>query len=482
MYSLTSSPLTAELAFTDTFTRTQQKLALIYSKYELEESKAMSCNNPCAVQSVTAASSPSAITVDRIKKVAATGFEAAKITNIISRFAHEQQLVIDNTITPPLGATALIQRHLNGHPYLDAYRPAGTLQATLVVDLILGMPNNYDICFNILNMLRKTWPQIELGESSTPPIGYCGFFANLVDCLRLHKTMNGREMGARELIANTADTLRPLELTEKIARRQCYTALRNLASSEWDSTEKLKILMRQFDFLGGGGAATTTTTAAIVCEFNYFHRVHNFVLNVTRLVQFQMGSSVSAPPLMTATQLLRTNLSDIVGRIVFECGIIPSEIETHCMNVHLNLVYELVQKTCPRIEYDHHHHRSSPQHNETLIGQICSMVTDDECDGNGATLSPMDSKLYQIENPHIFDYVQKHNGMVVALMRHIQSGRFVDVSASDECVRHLMMNLNDVEHLASIYRDNNRAVAALKWDIFNIETIAEFIRNSKDYL
>lgn len=424
--------MAAELTFTDLYNQTKSKLKQIYAKYEQEEA----CK-PCYDELAAPSTSPSKATVDRIKKVAAIGFEASKITNIIARFAQENS--IKSKITT--NDAQMLDKFQTKYTYLNLYRP-DELQATIVVDMALSLTNNYDICYNIFNMLTKLWNKSGTMDRLDPHIGYYKFIKNLLDCLRLHKT------AVKRILYDEAVILSVNELN--CNRQRFYQWLNQQVRADWNGFEKLKAMQKQFE-------------SVCIGELNLFNRLFSYIQNVTRLMQQTTNSS------RTPTQLLQLNMTTTIGQIVFDCNIAPTEIESLVCSVNLNLVHVLIQNTCGLININ----TLEPKQ---ISSAIDVLIANKENDNENDDFAKMRGTS-RVANEAVVEYIRKHNPMIAYLLMQIQN--FCRDNESYTLFKNLL-ELSEVFDISIVY-NGNMTMSALNFDQIDVVALVDFIRIKQNY-
>lgn len=431
--------MAAELKFTDIYNQTKSKLKQIYAKYEEKEA----CK-PCDVEQTLAfpSTSPSKVTVDRIKKVAAIGFEASKITNIIARFAQENS--IRSTIKTN-DAQEVIDKFRTKHTYLNLYGPV-ELQATIVVDMALSLTNNYDICYNIFNMLTKLWNKNGSMDRLDPHVGYYEFIKNLLDCLRLHKMV-----GIKRMLYDEAVILSFNELNDWLNRQRTYQWLIQRVTFDWNSIDKLKEVQKQFESVCSG-------------ELNYFNRLLHYIQNVTRLMQFHTMKASRTP-----TQLLQINMMTNIGEIVFDCNITPTEIESIVCTVHLNLVHVLMQNTSGLINIV----ANEPQQITTAIDELIGNTENDNPNDDIAKIR----KTPRVANDAVVEYIRKQNPMIAYLLMQLQNIRGHDENYT---LFENLLALREVRDLSEVY-NGNMTMSALNFDQIDVVALVDFIMVKRNY-
>lgn len=436
MYHLELSVMAAELTFTDIYNQTKSKLKQIYAKYEQEEA----CE-PCGVEQTTTI--PSTSTVDRIKKVAAIGFEASKITNIIARFAQEN--TISSTVTT-YDAHQVLDKFRTKYTYLNLYRPVECLQATIVVDMALSLTNNYDICYNIFNMLTKLWNKSGTMDRLDQHIGYYEFIKNLLDCLRLHKTV-----GIKRMLYDEAVILSFNELNAWLNRQRIYQWLSQRITGDWNVLDKLKAMQKQFESM-------------CISELNYFNRLFYYIQNVTRLMQYQTTNSSRTP-----TQLLQINMITTIGQIVFDCNIAPTEIESIVCTVNLNLVYVLMQNTSGLIDIV----AKDPQQITSAIDELIANTENDNKIDDIANLR----ETSRVANEAVVEYIRKHNPMIAFLLMQLQNIRGYDENYT---LFNNLLALKEVGDISEVY-NGNLTMSALNFDQIDVVALVDFIIIKRNY-
>lgn len=433
--------MAAELRFSDIYNQTKSKLQHIYEKYEKEEAF-----QPCAVEQTLSkpSTSPSRVTVDRIKKVAAIGFEASKITNIIARFAQENSIAINSTITTN-DAQQILEKFRTKYTYLNLYRPV-ELQATIVVDMALSLTNNYDIWYNIFNMLTKLWNKSGTMDQLDSHIGYYEFIKNLLDCLRLHKTV-----GIKRMLYDEAVILSVIELNGWLNRKRIYQWLSQRNTDDWNVLDKLKTMQKQFE-------------SVCISELNYFNRLFYYIQNMTRLMQYQTTNSSR-----TTTQLLQINMTTTIGQIVFDCKIAPTEIESIVCSVNLNLVHVLMQNISGLINIV----AKEPQQITAAINELIENTENGNKNDDIAKVR----ESSRVTNEAVVEYIRRHNPMIAYLLMQRKNSCGYDENYT---LFNNLLALTEVGDISDIY-NGNMTMSALNFDQIDVEALVDFIIIKRDY-
>lgn len=438
-----NSQLATELAFSENLNQTKQKLRDIFIKYKKEDMS----------QSTEMYSE-----LERIKKAAAVGFEASKITNILATFTAA------NPIKQDEATVNLFDKFRLKYPFLNNYAEP-LIQATIILDFVLSLANNYDICSNIFNMLTKTWNGCETnGSGDMQILGYFEFFRNLIECLRLYKSVLQENVSVQQLMYNECYSLNPIELSGKLKQEKIFKKLLRIKETEIESMDDLYSISKQFDDLK-------------LKSVNYFKLVYTFAENAQRLLQF---SEIRQKKKLS--ELLEIDLYALIGEIVYEQSISPLEIESITTNMNINLVHCLAENLAPVIDFKRNNNPDADRrHFQAMIDSV-DYESDDishELDSLNESDEFFKPKIFKLNQSKVASYLKKHNNLLAYLIKQIQNYEDDQIQCKSSFLENLS-NLKDVESLSILY-EGNEMLSALNYDKIDVRKLHLYLSTTSDY-
>lgn len=402
--------------------------------------------------------------VDRIRKVAAIGFEASKITNIMSSFATANKI-------PPLSSAApsstngdqLLERYSGQLPFLRTYfRNGDLLQVTIVVDFVLSLANNYDICASIFNMITKTWPIDRTPDLADGPIGYYRFFRNLLACLHQYKLSANESVSVKRLLCDECYPLTADQLERTLDREKVFKNLLKIT----DGQEQLQTI----DDLKNCARKLETTIGD--ADVDYFKRILSTVVNVQLLLQFQNNRSPAASP----TNILSLNISAMIEEIVFDNSVSPLEIEQIAANINTNLVHTLATILSQPIFHAIDENEANGKVLEAIVSEIDSGSERQECGlmEDDASVKP----VIKPQSAKVINYIKRHSYLLAYLLNEIVNGG--GNVPSESIFLDNLKQLPDVQAARTLYGDNEM-MAALNFDRLDVEKLATFVTTTSDF-
>ncbi|KAH8381950.1 hypothetical protein KR009_001129 [Drosophila setifemur] len=393
-FHLEHSQLNRELQFMEQQQLVKQKLASIYSNYQALEAR----------QSISGET-----TVEQIKGVAAKGFELSKIISVVDNFAQAQRL----QQTPEL--RALIQRHTsNGQQGFLQQFEERNLNALIICDLIVTLGFNREITSNLLLVIRRQQQQKMasdegMASAASSEIGAMNLLQNLCECMRLLEG-SGQQPALNELLSLKSYPLRPSVLALQLQRESAFRTLYGKQLAEYSQGHELRAYAGQFQQLRS--------------RHNYYARFCGYVQKLARFLQ------LGVPDLQYHyTDLLMNDPYEVIGEMIFECGITPLEIESSVAALHLNLVHVIALNICPQLSEE------------------------------ATRRSPREAPPKQ---KSIHKYIAQHNQILAHLLLAVQLGTLSNQGESGldfSCLRQLIQ-LSEMEILSSMHQ-GNRVLGAL---------------------
>jgi len=372
----------------------KQKLSAIYANYQILEGQQANSGET---------------TVEQIKGVAAKGFELSKIISVVDNFSQAHRL----QQSPEL--KALIQRHNTSaqQGFLQQFEERN-LNALIICDLIVNLGFNREITSNLLLVIRRQQQQKKGGDeaSNTPgssELGAMNLLQNLCECMRLLER-SGQQAALNELLSLKSYPLRPAVLALQLQREAAFQTLYQKEPSEYSHGHELRSNANQFQQLRS--------------RHNYYARFCTYVQQLARLLQLRDPNLE-----YHTTQLLRNDPYEVIGELIYECGITPLEIEASVAALHLNLVHVIALNICPQLS-------------EEPTKRLPRVVAPQKQES-------------------IHNYISQHNQLLAHILLAIQLGSLPDGDADvDFSFLGHLVHLSEVNVLASVY-DGNRVLAAL---------------------
>lgn len=401
--------------------------------------------------------------VDRIRKVAAIGFEASKITNIMSSFA------LANKIPQPLinHHDTILDRYTIQYPFLQTYtRSDDLLQATIVVDFVLSLANNYDICANIFNMITKTWSFHRIpNDLNDTKMGYYRFYRNFLTCLQQYKVTSHENLSVKRLLCDECYPLDMEQLETILEKEKIFKNLFKInATKDVQTIDELQLYAKKFDVLSCDNNA------------NFFKRILSFIYNMQLLLQFN-----ETRVRMSVTEILSQNIEQIINEIVFEHSVSPLEIETIVCNINTNLVHQLAIILSPKIM-----HSISCESIDSEQKQL-NEILDKIFENKSTSSSSSSSKEITLKNSvidckskiKVINYIKKHCYLLAYLLNEINQLSDETISYKSMCLNNFK-NMKEINAMAMLY-DDNRMISALNYDRLDIDKFLRYLSNSMDF-
>ncbi|XP_017083839.2 zinc finger FYVE domain-containing protein 26 homolog isoform X2 [Drosophila eugracilis] len=393
-FHLEQSQLNREMHFMEQQQQVKQKLATIYANYQaLEAQQARSGET----------------TVEQIKSVAAKGFELSKIISVVDNFAQAQRLQQSTELK------ALILRHSsNGQQgFLQQFEDRN-LNALIICDLIVNLGFNREITSNLLLVIRRQQQQKMTSDEASSSngsaeIGAMNLLQNLCECMRLLEK-SGQQSALNELLSSKSYPLRPSVLALQLQREVAFQALYQKEPSDYSHGQELRSSAGLFQQLRS--------------RYSYYARFCSYVQQLARLLQLRDPNLE-----YHTTHLLRNDPYEVIGELIYECGITPLEIEASVAALHLNLVHVIALNICPQLS-------------EEPTKRLPRVVAPQKQES-------------------IHNYITQHNQLLAQILLAIQLGYLPDGETGlNFSFLGQMINLPEMEILASMH-EGNRVLAAL---------------------
>lgn len=404
------------------------------------------------------------ISVELIKTIAAHGFESSHVSNLMETFIEK------NRIEQSVDTRQLLERHSSSYPFLKLYMD-GSLQGTTVVDYILSLSTNYDICYNLFNMLQKLWDQPTSIDSLEDQLGYYGCMKKIISSLNLYNTTTNQNYGVQHLMSNDCFPFQPHEMELRLKQKEAYNRFRDFDSNTLATIEILKDYIPQFDVFNKR-------------DGNLLSYVFCYAINMNRLLNFK---NVKLKEIIhTSPQaILEIDLFSLIGEIIFghhANTITPNDIEAVVCNLNTNLLHVLSMNTVPVIGIC----RKFGEDPNDLLDRILEVIKTDY--GAFSKLDesqpmPKVKKIYKIKNRELLNYIAKHNDLIAYLLGEIHDIKFLGTDKGEpfdfnySFIRNVL-EMTETKIRLELY-DNNPMVTALNFDYFDMFGVKRLLSKQK---
>ncbi|XP_004529516.1 zinc finger FYVE domain-containing protein 26 homolog [Ceratitis capitata] len=431
-FHLQNTALNRELTFVEQQQQIKQKLSTIYEHYLQKESSGDS--GSADVEQPKA-------TVEQIRNVAGKGFDISRILSVIDTFALTQR------IQPTTEQQQLCERYVNNPQYAFLRNfEAHNLNAFIITDLVLNLPFNREITANVLAIIRRQQQLANAGSMSHSVRGdesagaaaannkMCDIGAlSLLECLSECLLLLPQHC-LSQLLTDNYYTLKPRKLALELQRERAFNAVFSKAASEVGHIDDLKTHAPLFYDLQA--------------KSNYYQRFVAYVQYLAQLVQLRDRNLV-----YHTSALLRINVCDVIGELIFECNMTPLEIEANVAALNLNLVHVIALNVCPEI-----------------AGRC-----------GGAAVGKGDwRKINKQKAESILNYVANQNSLLACLLQGvINTVAGAPPTASNTLNTSFLQSLfelEEIERIAPLFK-GNKFVAALRSDYDPSSLVA--VANSK---
>lgn len=391
---------------------------------------------------------PASPSVEHIKQIAAHGFEASQISNLVESF------ISNNKISQTPDTQRILDKFSAHYPFLELYKNEA-LQGTTVTDYVLSLTSNYDICFNIFNMLPKMWTKKSPMDKLENQMGYFGCIKHILACVNLYNNQMQHNDGVQHLIAGQCYSFNPTKMSVKLKQEETFVHLEQLGTDAFKTVEVLKANVKHFDVFKKDG--------------NLLNYIYCYIMNMNRLLHFKNMT------LATPEQILSTDLFSLIGDIIFDANsnISPNDIESVVSNLNTNILHVLTKNTCPDIEIA----KRFIDEPQVLLERMLANVAN----GNGDGIEPiLERKVFQLERRDVLQYVARRNRLVAFIMGHthgLQDDEEGNLDFNPGFLKNLLA-MNETRVKMELY-GHNQTVAALNLDCFDVINMQRIIKEEK---
>lgn len=434
-----TTDLAIEWTFLDNFNHTKAQLNEHFCKF--------------AMENASDSLSDARLSVERIKQIAAHGFEASQISNLVESF------IAENRVSQSADVQRLLDKFTNHYPFLELYKN-DALQGTIVTDYVLSLGSNYDIGSNIFNMLPKLWTRAFPMDKFDHQMGYFGCLKQILTCVHLYNTQTKQNHGVQHFMADECHTFNPTELAVKLRQTETFLHLEEMGREAYKTVESLRLNIKHFDVFNKK-------------DGNLLNYIYNYITNMIRLLNLR-DMAITEPE-----EILATDLFSLIGHIIFDAdsAVSPGDVEVLVSNLNTNILHVLTKNTCPDIEIS----KRFIDPPEILLKQLL-----DKLSGGVAAegLKITDRQVFQLHRRDILSYVANRNGLVAFLMGQIHG---VSLASDDDEPLALDFNPGFLKNLLAMQEtqikmemyNDNAVVAALNLDYFDVINLERLIKNEK---
>lgn len=383
-------------------------------------------------------------TIEKIKTIAAVGFETSKILNIIESFT------TNNKLNQPANITNLIEKYSGLYSYLKYYQ-AEHLQIIIIIDLMISLRNNYDLNLSLNNMIMRKYL---INDYQNTPIGYMNFLKNILDAIFHYKNILHYDMTIEKLLNSQFYSLKSSILEDKLNKLKLLdNLLQNVKDSEIQNIGELAGVVRQ--------------TEGVKFNFNYLQRIIVYLENIKKLMNYYQN--LEYLQLEKPSDILKLNIERIIGVIIFEQNIEPQVIESIITNLNINFIYTIIGDCNDRIYINWNDTATNTRNNEL------------------PTLNMDETKKFKL-NLLALEYIRKSSCLISFLLREIHQIE-VEVSNSVEGSTNVncdifsknCLSLPEITTLSPVFNDS-RATTFLNYDFIDNRRLIQLVETSTDYV
>lgn len=287
--NLAATAVGRDLHFMESFTNIQEKLVSLIARYDAMRSRRNS-----------------GTMLEDIRSRTAIGFEAAKIISTVETFSSEQKIQQNDQ------DLQLLDKHSSQYPFLRLFR-GDKLRNVHAMDLMLGLPMNYDLSLNLYNLVSKCLDK-PVEELEGKRFAYVGFLKRLIDDMQLFRA-------------------------DEVAGKETVTFHRLLSQEvcPLDAAQLGPILDSRRSLISSGSLENFKENGRcdrwLMCK-----KIRKFVDGAERLIKLYDGDR----KLLSSDDIMKTDLQEIVGKLVFEKNVSLNVLEPLVAGTNSNMVHMIV--------------------------------------------------------------------------------------------------------------------------------------------
>lgn len=397
--------------------------------------------------------------IEEIRNLVVHGFESSEIISTLERF------IANNSIVQSHDTKLLLERFSSNYPYLEQYN-GSALQATTIIDYILSLSFNSDRCLNLLNLLPKLCDKFEMMDTHQNQIGYYNCMRQIITALSLYNTNRNQSFGIEDFLATQCYTFNTSNMTQKLKQEDIFNNLKQIDLSTLATLPGLKETITKFDIFSRK-------------DENLLNYVFSYSIYMNRLMDFK-NLVKKESNCLSLEEILKTDLFSLIGEIIFDnkAKVSLNDIEAIVCNLNTNLLHVITKNTCPAILVCDKFHANR----DAELNDILNLLTGSEVSEEHQNNDIDKENLFKIQNRDILNYVQQHNELVAYLLAKIHNIELDDDQTKTLNCEFLnnLMQMKEINIRTKSQNENNKMIAALRFDYFDLATIKELILR-KDY-
>lgn len=383
----------------------------------------------------------SSIEIDDIKNAAEVGFEKAKFLNLLENFTKDNKLKLNESDIKRLSKVS------EQYPNLRMYQ-GDFINILPIIDFMTSLPCPYELNHSIYKYIMKQW---EFSDHVDGSFSYSKYLQNLMDILTVFKNHNVEKTIA-ELFNDDILTFEPKELSQQLENRWNVMEMLKLDVDQLDDESKLSEVLKKFEMFQ--------------YDENYLKKILSFVSSVRQLLKFISNQ------VLTFGEIMKTNLDDVVGKIIFEQQYSPEQVENFSFNCNINLIHSMAVSSTgiflnPRGEDD-----------ERLLS---SFQQREFGEASKQPVLPLtrEKSLHTIRNMDILYYIKRQGSFMVAyLIRKIQKIDYKTLKYGKPNFVERLEELEPLNTLMSLYGDK-KMVTAIHYNHIDLQRLFKKISETK---
>lgn len=400
-----------------------------------------------------------------IKNLVVAGFESSHILELLEEFVSQHPIYESDE------SKSIVDRFVSNYPYLELYK-GDALQGVVIVDYLLSLVLNPNICSNIINMLTKYWDKTEPIEAFKRRIGYMGFIQEIDSILMLCNTSRDLSMCIQELLSTQLYTFNELDAKQKLEQEELFKKQKQIPLNALSTRTSLTQSIIDFDVFNRKNE-------------NLLQNVFGYSMNMNRLIHFKYPFDMDVNR-ACLEEILEIDLFSLIGDIMFDENANASlrEIESIVCNLNTNLLHVITKNTCPTISI---YNKFSSSLNDELNGILQSLTKEEEQNpvpNVDDELKDTSRKPFRIKRHDILYYVRQHNELIAYILGKIHGIEPLEPIQEPKMqlnynLLNNMMEMEELDVRTATNDDYDRMIAALSFDSFQLDLAKEFIEQKK---
>lgn len=363
-----------------------------------------------------------------------------------------------------------LDRFLQNYPYLNMYRDR-SLQALLIVDYVLSLNTNANVCENLIKMVTNCWDKAEPLELFKGRIGYFGAIDQIFSTLKLYNNHRETSICVQELLSTVLYTFNEPKVLEKLKQEETFKQQQQITLDMLSERSVITENITNFDVYSQN-------------DENILQHVFSYAMNMNRLIQLKHPVELDSNH-MRIEEILGIDLFSLIGDIIFDENSSASlkDIEAIVCNINTNLLHVITKNTCPVISVCDKF-PSSPNDELKEILEMLTKGTDNSALIE-SDISETVRKPFQIKRHDILNYVCHHNELIAYILSEIHGIEPLEPNNDPKmklnCI--LLNNAMQMEELSIKMisdTENERMSAALNLDSFKLDVVKKSIKK-KEY-